>query len=84
VFLSGSWHPIESLGTAEIFGARIALVPSLLSGLPRRGRLGAKGALRDPCASGAKDPLMEDGSFGGGWILIACQSKKSSAIAAKV
>jgi len=41
-------------------GVWLAFFPSLLSGLPGRGKLGTERASREPCADGSKDPLARD------------------------
>ncbi len=41
-------------------GAWLAFFPSLLSGLPERGKLGTQRVSREPYADGSKDPLARD------------------------
>ncbi len=62
-FLSGNWHLTGLLRAAESSVVWIVFFPSLLSGLPEKGELGAEGASRDPCTGGAKDPLAKGESL---------------------
>ncbi|CAK9872044.1 unnamed protein product [Sphagnum jensenii] len=59
------------LRAAEVSDAWIALTPSLPSGFPGGGKLGAEGASWDPCVGGAKEPLVKSGFL----LLVGVESR---------